>query len=815
MTHSTHPEIFTPHGVITFRPVAPREDAALLHRWLTDPHSAFWDMQDASIDDIVKQYTRILESDHEQAWILLLRRNQQDNAIPMGLIEDYDPRYVVLNSLLSPTAAAEPGQLPPSDRGLHVLFAPPTDGPKITGLTSSLFAATVRWLCDIRGYRHLAVEPDVRNTAIHAKNAEAGFYDVAGLSQVELNQDGHTKIARIQRCTAQDFYASPAAAQARLSPLAETMRYAELAEQQLIAKAIREFSHERLLRPEFEETAQLWSVDVGPRRLQFRARSYQLEHLDIDPESLCATDGAPLHLGELIASAADQLGIEPSFLHTYIEEIQATVAGRARALSATRPAAAQLRAPALPGEPSKRARAQADYLMHTESAMYEGHPGFVANSGRGGMSLAELQAYAPELGQATPLVWVAARKDACVLATSQEVPNVAEFFTAQLGNLYPRFVRTVEALGGDAADYLPLPLHPWQWDNRITTTFFEHLLSRDLVYIGTSTDLFRPQQSLRTFFNQSQPELPYVKTAVAVRNMGFTRGLSPKYMSTTPAINDWLASQLNEDPEYLRLNVRLLKEIAAVGYTGDTYHRHPLPEEAANDHHKMLAALWRQSPIPFLAEGSVAVTLAGCLYVDTAGESLAAEWIKQSGLPAGQWLDKMLEVYLIPVIHALGQYGIVFMPHSENVILELQDGIPVGSFFKDLGEEAAVVDYRREVPAGLERLQVDDGKFSDAQRALSVHTDVIDGVLRHLSVILDRAGALPAAEFWRICRHSIEKYEQTFPGTLEKLPLLAETFQHSCLNRLQLRNPLTMVNLGDQDSSLIYAGEIDNPLAAG
>ena len=47
----------------------------------------------------------------------------------------------------------------------------------------------------------------------------------------------------------------------------------------------------------------------------------------------------------------------------------------------------------------------------------------------------------------------------------------------------------------------------------------------------------------------------------------------------------------------------------------------------------------------------------------------------------------------------------------------------------------------------------------------------------------------------------------------EQLPLLSETFRHSCLNRLQLRNPLTMVELGEQNGSLIYAGDIANPLA--
>ncbi|WP_300405336.1 hypothetical protein, partial [uncultured Nocardioides sp.] len=38
------------------------------------------------------------------------------------------------------------------------------------------------------------------------------------------------------------------------------------------------------------------------------------------------------------------------------------------------------------------------------------------------------------------------------------------------------------------------------------------------------------------------------------------------------------------------------------------------------------------------------------------------------------------------------------------------------------------------------------------------------------------------------------------------------TFRHSCLNRLQLRDARHMVDLSDQASSFLYAGELDNPL---
>lgn len=43
--------------------------------------------------------------------------------------------------------------------------------------------------------------------------------------------------------------------------------------------------------------------------------------------------------------------------------------------------------------------------------------------------------------------------------------------------------------------------------------------------------------------------------------------------------------------------------------------------------------------------------------------------------------------------------------------------------------------------------------------------------------------------------------------------LFTPTFRQSCLNRLQLRNTTEMVDLADPAGSLIFAGELANPIA--
>ncbi len=70
-------------------------------------------------------------------------------------------------------------------------------------------------------------------------------------------------------------------------------------------------------------------------------------------------------------------------------------------------------------------------------------------------------------------------------------------------------------------------MHPWQWENKLTVTFAAEIARQRIVYLGTGTEKYQAQQSIRTFFNTDQPAKSYVKTAMSVLNMGFMRGLSP------------------------------------------------------------------------------------------------------------------------------------------------------------------------------------------------------------------------------------------------------------------------------------------------
>ncbi|WP_262852506.1 IucA/IucC family protein [Mumia quercus] len=576
---------------------------------------------------------------------------------------------------------------------------------------------------------------------------------------------------------------------AHLNP--EAMAHAQ---RHLVAKALAEFSHERLLAPEAVGDGR-YEVALcdGAVVYRFAAQRLQLEHWVVDERSLSRlVDGSPADLdaSALVLELQPLLEIPEHLLSTYLEEIAATLASAAYKRHA--------------GGPSADALLTAD-LQTVESAMTEGHPGFVANNGRIGFGLDAYRRYAPEVGRPFALHWVAVRRDASNLALGAGLDEHALYEGELDAGERERFTAALADADVDPAAYRLLPVHPWQWDARLAVTFAPEVARRDLVPLGPGKDVYQAQQSIRTMFNLSRPDRHYVKTALAIQNMGFLRGLSPAYMRATPAINDWVAALVEGDETLTACGFGVLRERAAIGYTGDVYHRTPTPSA----HRKMVAALWRESPVTRVGTGERLATMASLLHRDHDGVAYASAMVRAAGIGAEEWVAQYLHAYLRPVVHCLLAHDLAFMPHGENVILLISDHVPRRALMKDIGEEVALL-RAHELPEEVARIR----QPVDAdEQALAVFTDVFDGVLRHLAGILHVDGVLTEDRFWALVAACVDRYATEHPGLASRVDLRADRFAHSCLNRLQLRNTLQMVDLASQSESLIYAGTLTNPIA--
>jgi RimJ/RimL family protein N-acetyltransferase len=168
-------------GQFAVRPLDPDADAALLHSWVTHPKASFWLMGDADLAQVAYEYRKIAEHPHHDAYIGL------HEGRPAFLVERYDPAELELVGLYDHRAG---------DVGMHFLCAPAAI--PVHGFTRAVITTVMELLFADPGTRRVVVEPDLRNTAVHALNAAVGFEVVDTIAKPE-------KEALLSVCTRDQF----------------------------------------------------------------------------------------------------------------------------------------------------------------------------------------------------------------------------------------------------------------------------------------------------------------------------------------------------------------------------------------------------------------------------------------------------------------------------------------------------------------------------------------------------------------------------------------------------------------------------------
>ncbi|MFH9424776.1 IucA/IucC family protein [Streptomyces sp. NPDC017529] len=503
---------------------------------------------------------------------------------------------------------------------------------------------------------------------------------------------------------------------------------------------------------------------------RFRACRGAYGHWRVDPDSITPT-GDPLHF--LFHAHDTVLGLSGDTTGHLIRELTATLAADVR-LDTTALSAAQL--------------ADLDYAAL--EGHQTGHPWLVANKGRLGFSASDAAIWSPEARTPQRLPWIAAHRR---LAVYRGVPALATPDRLYADELTPEtrdaFARILSTQGLDPADYLYLPVHPWQWDETIAPLFAPQLADKSIVALTTDNDLRLPQQSIRTFLNTSRPRARTVKLPLSVLNTLVWRGLPTERTIAAPAVTAWVHGLRDADP-YLRDETRvvLLGETASVTVEHPLYDRLPgVPYQ----YRELLGCIWREPVSRHLDPGERARTLAALLQTDPHGRALTAELVQRSGLAPRVWLRHLFTALLPPLLHFLYQYGTVFSPHGENAIVVFDQ--------QDVPTRLAVKDFVDDVNTSAERLPEHATMPEDVRAVLLteppefltqfIHSGLFAGVFRYLAPLCEEQLAVPEAEFWSLVRAEILRHQGRFPHLKkrhETFDLLTPRIARLCLNRNRL-----------------------------
>ncbi|WP_179381004.1 IucA/IucC family protein [Jannaschia marina] len=558
----------------------------------------------------------------------------------------------------------------------------------------------------------------------------------------------------------------------------------------LLAKMIGELSWEEVLHPTGDGAFAL--PLASGRTYRFRAVRRIWDNLDVDPESLSVDGAETVDPLRFVVDARAELAMNAATEAMFLRELSNTL--RQDAVLARR-------------NHGWTAEALIALPVPELHARLEGHPKAVANKGRLGWGVADLERYAPEYAAPIPLHWIAADRDSLRLGRAAgQGPVLAEAIGAEAA------AQLQEALvaAGVAETHLPVPVHPWQWQAHLEQAFVQEIAEGRIVPLGTFGPAFVATPSLRTLTPVGGG--PYdVKLSLGILNTSAWRGMPGKYIEHGAAISDWLADVVAADP-VLSPCVTVLREVDGCWY------RHPILADcpgAPYRHHEMLGAIWRENAEHRAGSAAQAVMAAALFHRGACGRTLAEVHARAAGLAMAEWLERLFEVTVLPLWHALCTYGTGFIAHGQNVTVVLRDHVPVGMAIKDFQGDLDLVDRDFPEMSGLDpAIRALLPRKPPAYIVHDIQTAHFVTVLRFLSAGLARSGAVPERQFYDLLRQVLRRHAAAHPDRAERFALFdlfAPTMPKVCINRVRLA-------IGYEDSAArplpARGTDLVNPLAA-
>jgi aerobactin synthase len=530
----------------------------------------------------------------------------------------------------------------------------------------------------------------------------------------------------------------------------------------LLAKIIAESSYEGCLQPEPLDS-QRFRLMANGHCYDFVARRTVWDYLWIQPETLTRDGQRVTSAATAVLDFQRALGMDDIVLGNFLEELHNTLAG-------------DRIQQAILGELS--ASDLADLPGQELESLLDGHPKALANRGRLGWGLPELNRYAPEAGQPLQLRWLAVHRDSGLQVHGTPAPAQC-LDKARLANWQQQY---------PAPDWALLPVHPWQWDRLIAIQYAAPLARGELVDLGLAGDDYRPQQSIRTLSNADHPQYCDVKLSLTILNTSCYRGLPPAPMALAPRLSAWLADLATSDPVLSHAGMAVQRELGSVH----------VPQQEQQQlagtpyrYREMLGAVWRESLPSKTADSEKAMLFAALMQTDGGGQALVAEIIRRSGLSTRNWLARLFDRVTIPLYHLLCRYGIGMVAHGQNLGLILSDWQPqrvvIKDFHGDLRAAESPLPERQGVPgdilAGLTRLP-------PAHLLHDLYTGHLVTTLRFISPLVEEQCGLTERAFYQLLAERMVAYQQQHPELKEsfrQFDLLRPEMERVCINRVRFR----------------------------
>lgn len=310
-------------------------------------------------------------------------------------------------------------------------------------------------------------------------------------------------------------------------------------------------------------------------------------------------------------------------------------------------------------------------FAEAEQALLVGHAFHPAPKSHEPFNETEAKRYLPDFCSRFPLRWFAV-DSAFVAGESLSMPLRARLlrFAAQ---------SAPQLLGHFTDARWLIPMHPWQADHLLAQNGCRTLLNNgSLQDLGEAGAHWLPTSSSRSLYNESNSDM--IKFSLSVRLTNSVRTLSVKEVKRGVRL-----ARLAQTPRWQQLQARYptMRVMQEDGWIG-------LRDADGQIQEESLMALRENLLFP-LPETQTNVLVSLTQAAPDGGDSLLAACVRRLGqrlnLPLAQaaacWLAAYCDRILLPLFSAEADYGLVLLAHQQNILVEMQQDLPVGLLYRD------------------------------------------------------------------------------------------------------------------------------------
>lgn len=420
-------------------------------------------------------------------------------------------------------------------------------------------------------------------------------------------------------------------------------------------------------------------------------------------------------------------------------------------------------------------------FKHTETALYLGHSLHPTPKSRTEFNEQDLLTYSPEHGGQFKLSWLLVHQS---IYFEEHSSGFNDTDWAQRMCAFKK-----------KENFKLIPVHPWQKQHILKLDVIKKYLEIGLIIdIGEDESIWTPTSSLRTVYQENSPYMlkfsMNLKMTNSIRHLlvhELKRGIQIFDVSRDPTLTSFF-EEFN--------HFKIIQEPLYAGIKGED--SHPLTQTLI---------MLRDNPFTGREEVALLATLnQPAIYSE---EPLITKLLKKSGLSPLEWFSHFLQNAIAPFILLEAKHGILLGAHQQNVILKLENGKPIGVYFRDChgtGFDANKVVLYQNIPS----LQENNGNILEQPLShyLFAYYLIINSVFNTIATLASVTNT--EEKLLEIYQQFLEglKTRDSFDSTFVNYLLYSPKLKHKGNFFCTVRN----INENTASSPLDIYTDINNPL---